>query len=149
MTTDSTGRRSDSADCVFTGGKGYTVDEKQPWAEAVAVRGNKIAYVGDAAGAKPLIGGATQVLDVAGKMVMPGFISAHDHLIASGWMNLGVQSYDGKSGDDYLNAIKEYADAHPDDEIIRGIGWNGENTGGHPTAAMLDTAVPDRPAIAN
>ncbi len=139
--------RPEPADYVFTGGRVYTVDEKQPWVEAVAVRDNLIVYVGDAAGVMAFVGGGTHVLDVTGKMVMPGFISAHDHLIASGWMNLGVQLYDGRSGADYLKAIKEYADSHPDDRIIRGIGWNGENTGGHPTAAMLDTAVPDRPAI--
>lgn len=139
---------ADPADTVFTGGKVYTVNEKQPWAEAVAVKGNKIIFVGSAAAAKQHIGDETKVVDCKGKTILPGFISAHDHLIASGWMNLGVQLYEGKSLDDYLTAIKEYADAHPDDKIIRGIGWNAENTGGrHPTAAMLDTAVPDRRAV--
>jgi predicted amidohydrolase YtcJ len=139
---------AEPADIVFTNGKVYTVNEKQPWAEAVAVKGNKIVYVGDAAGAKAFTGDDTEVIDVTGKMVMPGFISAHDHLVASGWMNLGAQLYEGKSLDDYLKTIKEYADAHPDEEVIRGIGWNIENTGGkHPTAAMLDKAVPDRRAV--
>jgi predicted amidohydrolase YtcJ len=135
------------ADFVFTNGKVYTVDKDNPWAEAVAVKGNKIVYVGDDAGAKAFIGSDTEVIDTTGKMILPGFISTHDHLIVSGWMNLGVQLYDGKSLDDYLKAIKEYADAHPDEKVIRGIGWNGENIDGEPTAEMLDRAVPDRPAI--
>jgi len=138
---------AEPAGYVFAGGKVYTENTKQPWAEAVAVKGDKIVYVGDAAGAKAFTGAMTKVIDTTGKMVMPGFISTHDHLIVSGWMNLGVQLYNGKSLDDYLKAIKEYADAHPDEKIIRGVGWNGENIPGGPTAAILDKAVPDRPAI--
>jgi len=138
---------AEAADYVFTNGKVYTVDSNNPWAEAVAVRGNKIVYVGDAAGAEAFTGDGTDVIDLAGKMVVPGFISTHDHLIVSGWMNLGVQLYKGKSLDEYLEAIKEHAEAHPDEKVIRGIGWNGENIPGGPTAAMLDKAVPDRPAI--
>ncbi|TVZ41641.1 hypothetical protein P886_0989 [Alteromonadaceae bacterium 2753L.S.0a.02] len=136
------------ADTVFTNGKVYTVNDQQPWAEAVAVKGNKIVYVGDAAGAKAFIGDGTDVKDVAGKMVMPGFISTHDHLIVSGWMNMGVSLYKGKTLDDYLKMIKDYADAHPDEKVIRGVGWNAENLGGQkPTAAILDRAVSDRPVI--
>jgi len=124
------------ADTVFTGGKVYTVSEAKPWAEAIAVKGSGIVYIGDDAGAKVFIGDDTEVLDLAGKMVTPGFISAHDHLVASEWMNLGAQLYEGKSLDNYLKTIKDYAEAHADEEVIRGIGWSIENTGGHhPTAA--------------
>ena len=45
---------------------------------------------------------------------MPGFISAHDHLIASNWTSAGVQIYDAKDKEETLKLIKEYADAHPD-----------------------------------
>lgn len=136
-----------TADTVFTGGRVYTVNDNQPWAEAVAVKGNKIIFVGSAADVQEHIGDNTKVIDCQGKTILPGFISVHDHLIASGWMNLGVQLYKGKSLDDYLKAIKEYADAHPNEKIIRGVGWNAENIEGHPTAVMLDKAVPDRPTI--
>jgi len=140
--------KQETADVIYTNAKVYTVNEKQPWAEAVGIKGNKIVFVGSNEEAKAFTGTETKVVDLDGKMVLPGFISAHDHLVASGWMNLGVQLYEGKSLDDYLKAIKEYADAHPDEEVIRGIGWNIENTGGkHPTAVMLDKAVPDRRAI--
>ena len=54
---------AEPADTVFMGGKVYTVNEAQPWAEAVAVMGNRIVYVGDAAGAKAFIGTQTQVID--------------------------------------------------------------------------------------
>jgi hypothetical protein len=136
------------ADYVFANGKIYTVNEKQPWAEALAVKGNKIVYVGDAAGVAAYQGEGTEVIDLGGKMLLPGFISAHDHLIASSWTSAGVNLFDAKTKKEYLKLIKEYAEAHPDDKVIRGIGWNVENMGGvYPTAKELDAAVPDRPAF--
>ncbi|MFW2439116.1 MAG: amidohydrolase family protein [Arenicellales bacterium] len=138
---------AESADYVFTNGKIYTVDQKQPWAEAVAVKANKIVYVGDAAGVEKLKGKSTQVVNLDGKMLLPGFVSGHDHLIASRWMNYGVDLYAAKSKDEYLKLIKEYADSHPDEKVIRGIGWNPDIYGAHPTAKELDAIVSDRPAI--
>ena len=135
------------ADHVFTNGKVYTVSEKQPWAEAVAVKGNKIVYVGDTSGAEAFVGEGTEKIDLAGKMLLPGFFSAHEHLIASGWMGLGVKLGGGKSKDDYLRLVKEYADANPDEQFIRGLGWNVTLMGDPPTAADLDAVVPDRPVM--
>ena len=135
------------ADSVFTGGKVYTVDEKQPWAEAVAVEGNQIVYVGDAAGAEALVGKGTKRIDLEGKTVLPGFISTHDHLIASAWMTYGVQLFDLETKEDVLARIKEYAEAHPDEKVVKGVGWSAGKFGGNPTAEELDQAVSDRPAI--
>jgi predicted amidohydrolase YtcJ len=143
----STAAAAQTADYVFNNGKVYTVAEKQPWAEAVAVKGNKIVYVGDNAGAEALVGEGTEKLDLAGKMLLPGFFSAHEHLIASGWTNLGVNLVAGQSKEDYLKRVKEYADANPDEEFIRGIGWNATLMGDPPTAADLDAIVPDRPVF--
>ena len=63
-------------------------------------------------------------VDVAGKTIMPGFVSAHDHLIASAWTNYGVQIYEAKDKADALAMIKAYADANPDLKVIQGIGWD-------------------------
>ena len=136
-----------AADYVFTNAKVYTVDPNQEWAEAVAVAGNKIVYVGDAAGAEALVGDATEVIDATGKTIMPGFVSAHDHLIASDWTNAGVQIYGAKDKADALAMIKEYAEANPDMKVIQGIGWDQNMLDGLPVATELDEAVPDRPAI--
>lgn len=136
-----------AADYVFSGGKVYTLDKKQPWAEAVAVKDNKIVYVGDAKGAKPFIGDKTKVIDTTGDVVMPGFISTHDHLIGSGWTGKGVQLFDGKSKADYIAKVKKYAEENPDLERIVGMGWSTGTYGGRPTAKDLDKAVPDRPAL--
>jgi len=136
-----------ATDYVFTNANVYTVNEQQPWAEAVVVTGNKIAFVGSANDAKAFIGKTTRVLDLDGKMVLPGFVSGHEHLIASGFLSQGVNLLSATSKEETLQLIKGYADAHPDEEFILGYGWNADTLGGFPTAAELDTAVADRPAF--
>lgn len=136
-----------TADTVFTGGKVYTVNEDQKWAEAVAVKGNKIIFVGSAEDAGQHIGDETKVIHTAGKTVMPGFVSAHDHLIASAWTNSGVQIYDAKDKADALAKIKAYADANPDLKVVQGIGWDKNMLSGLPVATDLDAVISDRPAI--
>jgi len=59
----------------------------------------------------------------------------------------GVDLYSAQSKDEYLKLITEYVDAHPDEKVIRGIGWNPNIYGGYPTAEELDPTVSDRPAI--
>ena len=136
-----------TADFVFTNGKVYTVNEAQPWAEAVAVKDNEIVYVGDNAGAAGFVGEGTEQFDLDGKMVLPGFVSGHDHLTASNWTKAGVDLFAAGSKEDYLRMIKEYADANPDAEFVYGYGYNYQAYGGYPTAADLDTVVPDRIAF--
>jgi predicted amidohydrolase YtcJ len=137
-----------SADYIFTGGKIYTMNDKQPVADALAIKGNKIIYVGDTAGDKKLAGEGTKQVDLKGRVLLPGFISAHDHLIASNWTNMGVNLFDARNKDEALNLIKEFAEANPDDKVIRGIGWSRDTFGGElPTAELLNTVVPDRPAF--
>ncbi len=138
---------AEPADIVFTGGKVYTVNDKQPWAEAVAVKGNKIVYVGDAAGAKKLVGKDTKTIDTTGKMVMPGYISTHDHIIAAAWVNQGVDLNSATSKEQTLQMLRDYVKANPDLPMVLGQGYNTQYMGGPPTAAELDKIVPDKVAI--
>ncbi|PMK02152.1 amidohydrolase [Vibrio sp. 10N.261.55.A7] len=134
-----------SADYIFTNAKVYTVNEKQPWAEAVVVDDNKIVYVGDAQGAKAY--SSDNIVDLAGKMILPGFVSGHDHLVASNWTKAGVNLFPAKSKQEYLSLIKAHAEANPDDEFLYGYGWNYTTYGGRPTAAELDSVAPNHKAI--
>ena len=143
----SPGWAQEAASYVFTNGKVYTVDEQQPWVEAVAVKDNEIVYVGDAAGAEAHVGDGTETIDLAGKMVLPGFVSGHEHLIASGFLSQGVDLVSATSKEETLGLIKAYADANPDKAFILGYGWNADTMGGFPTAADLDAILPDRPAF--
>ncbi len=138
---------NETADMVFTNGVVYTVNEAQPQAEAVAIKGNKIMSVGTNSEIEALVGDKTEVVDLEGKMMLPGFVSGHDHLVGAGWLLAGVKLTDARNQEELLKLIKDYADSNPDLEYILGNGWNFEQMEGRPTAAMLDAIVPDRPVI--
>jgi len=135
------------ADSVFTNGKIYTVNENQPWAEAVAVKDGKIVFIGSTTEVQAYIGEATETTDLAGKMMLPGFVSGHDHLVASNWTKAGVNLFPANSKDEYLQMIKKHAEANPDDEFLYGYGWNYTTYGGRPTAKELDAVTPNHKAI--
>src|SRR5215471_14022241 len=71
-----------TADLVLTGAAVYTVDAARSWAQAVAVRGGRIVYVGGDAGARAFVGPTTRVVPLAGRMLLPGFQDAHVHPLA-------------------------------------------------------------------
>lgn len=136
-----------TADMVFTNASVLTMNDDNPTAEAVAVTGNQITYVGDAAGAEALVGDTTEVFDLGGDTLLPGFVSGHDHIVASGWTSRGVSLMGIDSLEDAKAAVKEYADANPDEELILGFGFNQVSYGGWPTKEDLDEIVPDRPVF--
>lgn len=68
-----------SADKLYVNGNIFTVNKQQEWAEAVAVEGNKIVYVGDRSGAQAFCDEKTEICDLEGKMMLPGFIDGHCH----------------------------------------------------------------------
>jgi predicted amidohydrolase YtcJ len=142
--TDMTG----PADIVFTGGHVHTVDRTRPRAEAVAVRGERIVKVGSAADVGELIGPRTRVIDLAGRLLLPGFQDAHVHPIFGGVDRLQCDVRDGRGRDGVLAIIRAFVAAHPDDEWIIGSGWSmGDFPNGTPRREDLDAIVADRPAF--
>ncbi len=135
-----------AADYVMTNGKIYTVNDKQPWAEAVAVKGDEIVYVGDKEGGDAHIGDGTRVIDLKGRLTLPGFIESHVHTNMAAAFSSGVLIDFSDSMEEVLRKVKAYADANPDREVIFGATYNGAHT--TPDAnykKMLDDIVPDRP----
>ncbi|WP_309128224.1 amidohydrolase [Microbacterium sp.] len=138
------------ADLVFTGGafggRVFLSDASRARADAVAVRDGRIVAVGtDAA---ELIGTGTEVVDLDGRLLIPGFQDAHVHPLWGGLDMLRCDLADIGTQDEYLDRIRRYAGAHPDDEWVLGGGWQmSAFPGGTPTAAALDSAVADRPAF--
>ncbi|WP_417563840.1 amidohydrolase [Microbacterium sp.] len=134
------------ADLVFTGGPVFTADTVRSRATAVAVAGGRIVAVGH--DVDELIGPHTEVVDLHGRLLVPGFQDAHVHAVWGGLDMLRCDLSPYATQPDYLRAIGDYAAAHPGDEWVLGGGWSmSAFPGGTPTAAALDAVVPDRPAF--
>ncbi|SFY51133.1 amidohydrolase [Streptomyces sp. F-1] len=133
------------ADLVFTRGPVHTGDAARTRASSLAVTGGRITAVGHDE-VRELIGPGTEVVDLDGKLLLPGFQDAHIHAVGGG-TELAACDLTGTVGAaDCLARIRAYAEAHPDQEWITGSGWSMESfDGGLPTRQLLDTAVPDRP----
>ncbi|MFI6445871.1 amidohydrolase [Kitasatospora sp. NPDC050543] len=133
------------ADLVFTGGTVFTADPARPRADALAVTGERISALGRDA-THELIGPGTQVVDLDGGLLLPGFQDAHVHAVYGG-VELGECDLTGTTGvDEYLLRVREFAEAYPERAWITGSGWSMESfRGGLPTRQLLDSVAPDRP----
>ena len=139
---------SGPADLVFVNGDVYTVDAARTWAQAVAVRAGRIVAVGTDEAVGDLIGAVTEVIDLRGKMLLPGFQDAHVHPVSSGLEMLRCDLNDVPALNGYLRAIGDYAVANPSEPWILGGGWAmDEFPGGCPVKEDLDRIVPDRPVF--
>lgn len=137
-----------SADIVIKNARVYTMDTARRWQQSVAVRADRIVYVGTDDGAASHIGPATRVIDARGGMVMPGMFDCHVHL-ADGGVHLNECNLDDcKTGSAVLKKVKDYAASKPDLEWIRGAGWSLPLfEGGNPSKKDLDEIIPDRPVF--
>jgi predicted amidohydrolase YtcJ len=134
------------ADLIFVNGRVYTVDPARSWARAVAVSDERIVAVGADDDVLALRGSSTEIRDLAGRMLLPGFQDAHVHPVSGGVERLQCGLLELDSADAYLEAIAAYAAEHPEEPWILGGGWSMDAfPGGRPDAALLDRVVPDRP----
>ena len=137
-----------SADLVLRNGAVYTVDAARSWATAVAVRAGRIVYVGGDSLPPGLIGPRTDVVDLRGRMVLPGFQDAHVHPIDGGLQVVECDLDTAASAGAAAAAIRAYAVAHPELAIVRGAGWQLPLfSDANPRKELLDSLVPDRPAV--
>ena len=137
------------ADLVITDADIYTVDGARSWATAVAVKDGRITRVSrEPGGVRDLVGPATEVLSLPGRMVVPGFQDAHIHAPFAGRNRLRIFLNDLAGREAYLEAIGRYAAENPDEPWIVGGGWAMEHfPGGTPRKEDLDAIVPDRPVF--
>ena len=105
---------TNAADQVYTNGKIYTANDKQPWAEAVAIKDNSIVFVGSAQEAQAQVGDATAVVDLKGQLMLPGFISTHDHATAFMPFKAGLVMPNKGDPKWMLEQLKEYVAENPD-----------------------------------
>ncbi|VEF49261.1 amidohydrolase family [Bacillus freudenreichii] len=135
------------ADLIFYNGNVYTVDEDRSQAEAVAVAAGKILFVGSNKDAKQFENNETEIVDLQGKMVLPGFFDSHTHASMGGVEALfTVDLNNCESQQEAADAVKQYMDNKPDAEIIIGVGWgNAIGTGIGPRKEVLDEIAPNVP----
>lgn len=139
---------SEKADLVIRNARVYTVDAQQPWAQAVAVKGDRILWVGDEAGAAAQVGDATRVLDAGGKMVLPGFIDSHFHVLLGGNPDV-LRIEHGNSLHEIQEQVRNFAQQRPQLRWIEVEGWNYSAFphGTLPTAKDLEDLTGGRPAF--
>lgn len=136
------------ADHVFVNAEVYTVDDDKTWAEAIAIRGDEIVFVGNNAGAQALVGPETIRHDVDGKMMLPGFIDSHMHPITGGAYANSLALDTFAPVDDWIADIDEFAKANPDHSLIFGYGFLATTFGpAGPTRQQIDAVVSDRPVL--
>jgi predicted amidohydrolase YtcJ len=133
-----------AADLLFVNGQVRTMNPQDPWHTAVAVTAGRITALSEAATAAR--GAGTEVIDLDGRIVLPGFIDAHIHPVVAGVESAQVDLTAARTVEECLDTVNAYAQAHPQREWITGGGWSMELFDqGTPTRALLDQVVADRP----
>jgi predicted amidohydrolase YtcJ len=136
------------ADLVLTGSPVHGASVARSPASAVAVRGGRVAAVGDEREIRDLVGPNATVIEVRGGLIVPGLQDAHVHPLEGGLSGFRCSLHDLSGKEAYLEAIAEYARAHSDEEWIRGDGWSMTAfPRGTPNRKDLDGVVPDRPVF--
>ena len=141
--------RAEQADTVFINGNIYTVNDKQPHAEAIAVKGGRIIFVGSNARVKPFQGAATRVIDLHGNTVVPGLTDSHYHLSGVGAREINLNLEGITSLDQFLAKVKERIDRAKPGEWVTGRGWIETfwKPPVFPTRWDLDKISPNNPVI--
>jgi predicted amidohydrolase YtcJ len=136
-----------AADLLVLHAKIYTVNPKQPWADALAITGDKITAVGSEKDIEVFRGSKTQIIDVHGHAVLPGFTDSHTHFLEGSLTLVEPQINGARSIPEIKTILKDYANSHPGKGWIVGEGWTYDlfPPSGLPDKTILDELFPDRP----
>ena len=136
-------------DSVVVNARIYTVNPQQPWAEALAIRGEKILAVGSTREINRYRGPTTRVIDAQGRLVLPGFTDCHIHFMEGSLGLLHVDLNGAATVREIQKRVSAYAVAHPHDEWILGMGWTYPlfAPSGMPDRKILDEVVLRRPVF--
>ena len=137
------------ADIVLKNGNVYTADDKTPQAQAIAVKGDRIVFVGTNAAAQKYVGANTRVVDLNGKTVLPGFTDSHQHLSGVGQREMTLNLEGTTSLEDLLAKVKARVDQAKPGEWVTGRGWIETHWSppAFPTRWDLDKVAPNNPVI--
>lgn len=138
-----------AANLVFVNGAVYTANDRQPTADAVAITGERIIFVGSNAAARSHIGPNTRVIDLQGRALLPGLTDSHQHLAGVGFREMNLNLEGTTSLQDFLAKVKARVDGAKPGEWITGRGWIETfwKPPVFPTRADLDTVAPNNPVM--
>jgi predicted amidohydrolase YtcJ len=130
-------------------GRVWTADSVRPWAEAVAVEGDRIVAVGESAAVARRAGPATRVLSNGKAMVVPGFIDGHAHFVDGGFQLTSVDLRDADSPAELIHRVKSFAATRKPGEWILGGDWDHERWPGTPLPerSWIDSVTPNNPVL--
>ncbi|HEX8143964.1 MAG TPA: amidohydrolase [Pyrinomonadaceae bacterium] len=139
----------EAADVLFVNGNVYTVNERQPRAEAIAVKGDRIIFVGSNRDVKRYAGPATRTVDLHGGTVVPGLTDSHCHLFGIGQREMTLNLEGTTSLEDLLARVKERVERAKPGEWITGRGWIETHWKPpvFPTRQDLDRVAPNNPVL--
>ncbi len=143
------------ADLILTNGKIVTLDPNQPQVEALAVRGDRIDAIGTTAAIAKHRGSNTKVLDLQGKLAIPGFIEGHGHFLGFGQSLMNLDLSTAKTWDAIIERVESAAQKAPKGTWIIGRGWHQSkwtkppepHVDGYPTHRKLSQLTPDHPVL--
>ena len=155
LTAFACGKTKDPADMVIYGGKIYTVNDQQPTVEAVVVNDGKIEFAGAEEEAKTYIGDKTEVIDLAGKTMTPGFIEGHGHIMGVGYNELNLDLSSVKNYEELVARVRDAASKAKPGQWILGRGWHQDKwdhkpeklVKGFQTHQLLSEASPNNPVF--
>ncbi|HEX5883252.1 MAG TPA: amidohydrolase [Pyrinomonadaceae bacterium] len=142
-------QRVQTADIVFKNGNVYTANDKAPTAQAIAVKADRIVFVGSNDAAQKFIGKDTRVVDLKGNTVLPGFTDSHQHLSGVGLREMTLNLEGTTSLADFLAKVKERVDQKKPGEWVTGRGWIETHwqPAVFPTRWDLDKVAPNNPVF--
>ncbi|HKS43088.1 MAG TPA: amidohydrolase family protein [Blastocatellia bacterium] len=138
-----------TADLVLTNGRIWTGDKARPWVEAVAALNGRIIATGSGDEIKKLAGTETRVIDLQGRLALPGFIDDHTHFMSGGFQLLSVDLRDAATQEEFARRIKAHAARVGPGRWITGGDWDHELWPGGPlpTKELIDRVTPNNPVF--
>jgi len=143
------------ADLIIRGGKIYTANDAQPEVEAVAVKDGKIVFAGNAADVGQWLSDKTEVIDLKGKTMTPGFIEGHGHIMGVGYNEMNIDLLNTTSYEEMVEKVREAVSKAKPGQWIVGRGWHQDKWTKKPAVLIkgfqthhdLSAVSPDNPVF--